>query len=102
MEYRNGLIFKGYFYEGRKNGHGLFIYGTQKYKCLYIMDNLVGELTALPWKCLYIYVHNIYSYIIYIFTEYKAEAKCKGKTRKGQSSTGINSSYPSISEMWEY
>jgi hypothetical protein len=38
----NGVIYKGYFLQGAKNGYGVLIYGTSKYKCLYLMDELTG------------------------------------------------------------
>ena len=45
--YSNGLIFKGIFLNGIKNGFGVLIYGSSKYKCLFIMDQLVGEMKQL-------------------------------------------------------
>lgn len=38
LHYSNGVIFKGYFYNGCKNGPGVIVYGSQAYKCLYVMD----------------------------------------------------------------
>lgn len=45
--YANGAIYKGYFQDGTKNGFGVYIYGTSKYKCLYVMNRLVGELKLI-------------------------------------------------------
>jgi hypothetical protein len=32
---------------GAKNGHGVYIYGKEKYRCLYLMDELSGELKLI-------------------------------------------------------
>lgn len=47
LYYSNGVIFKGYFMYGAKNGHGVYIYGKEKYKCLYLMDELSAELKIM-------------------------------------------------------
>lgn len=47
LYYSNGVIYKGYFLQGAKHGYGVLIYGSQKYKCLYIMDELAGELKII-------------------------------------------------------
>lgn len=33
--------------QGAKNGHGVLIYGTEKYKCLYLMNELSGEVKLM-------------------------------------------------------
>lgn len=43
IHYSNGLIYKGYFYQNMKNGPAVIIYGKKMYKCLYIMNKLIGE-----------------------------------------------------------
>jgi hypothetical protein len=47
LYYKNGVIFKGYFLEGAKNGPGVLIFCQNKYKCLYVMNKLVGELKLI-------------------------------------------------------
>ena len=42
--YVNGVIYKRYFQDGARNGFGVMIYGSSKYKCLFVMNKLVGEL----------------------------------------------------------
>jgi hypothetical protein len=44
LHYRNGVIFKGCFTEGAKNGPGVLIYCSNKFKCLYMMNKLIGRL----------------------------------------------------------
>ena len=47
LYYSNGVIFKGFFCCGKKNGFGVLIYGKSKYKCLYMLNNLAGELKLI-------------------------------------------------------
>lgn len=44
LYYTNGVIYKGFFQNGAKHGYGLLIYGKSKYKCFYMMNQLMGEL----------------------------------------------------------
>ena len=47
LQYKNGVILKGYFVNNMKNGPCLLIYGLRTWKCLYIMDKLEGELLEI-------------------------------------------------------
>ena len=47
LYYRTGVIFKGYFLDGAKNGPGVLIFCQNKYKCLYVMNKLVGKLKLI-------------------------------------------------------
>jgi hypothetical protein len=47
LYYKNGVIYKGYFHNGSKNGTGILIYGKDRYKCFYLMDKLTGELKLI-------------------------------------------------------
>lgn len=43
--YSNGVIFKGNFHYGCKNGPGIIVYETDIFKCLFVMNRLIGPLT---------------------------------------------------------
>ena len=45
--YANGVIYKGFFLNGLKNGFGVLIYGSSKYKCLFVMNKLIGEIKSM-------------------------------------------------------
>jgi len=47
LEYKNGVILKGYFSNNMKNGPCLLIYGRRTWKCLYLMDKLEGEVVEI-------------------------------------------------------
>ena len=42
--YNNGVIFKGFFLNGVQNGFGVVIYCSSKFKCLFVMGKLIGEM----------------------------------------------------------
>lgn len=45
--YSNGVIYKGFFLNGVKNGFGVVIYCSSKFKCLFVMGKLIGEMKEI-------------------------------------------------------